>query len=192
MLLALLVLSLAVVSCADQTDIVERNFTNKDVVNYEDFSLNANTVGLDTRISGTIFIIGDHEKPDELRIQIIAWVEIDSKDWAGVEFAIPQGWEVSRILSNYPQGYPAPDEYTTSWQTEASEPEWHIKVDIGFSEYSTDITRGGNGTVLIELESLSPEQELPDSINILVGIGSEGDTVAYPCNEIISVPLNTK
>jgi len=190
LLLTLLVLSSGLVSCTDQNDIAGSDSVNRNVVNYQDFSLSADTVGLDTNVSGTIFVIGENDKPDELRVQIIAWVEIDSTDWAGVEFAIPHGWEVSGIVSDYPQGYPAPDEYTTSWQTEDSESEWHIKVDIGSSKYNTDITRGGKGTVFIELKPLYPEQKLPDSIDILAGVGSEGDMVAYPCYQIINVLLN--
>ncbi len=74
--------------------------TNRDVINFRNFTLDTAEVGLTTRAEGTVFVHGDLDKPDAITVQIAIFVEIDPEDWGGVNFYFPEGWKVTHINSS--------------------------------------------------------------------------------------------
>jgi len=186
--LTVLLTCLGALACDDKSSAAQYSI-NPDITGYQQFSIDIGSVGLETRVHGSVFTIGSRDRPADLRLRIVAWVEIDPDDWAGVELLVPQGWEVSQVVSDYPQGKLDPDEYVAVWQTGDTDGEWHMFIDIGYSKYLTNLAGGGQGSVSIELKPISTGQELPDSIDILIGAGSQGDTAQHPCYQRITVAL---
>jgi hypothetical protein len=188
MLVIVFLISLTVLSC--HNPIIPSYSSNNDVINYREFYLSAENVSLDTFTRGTIFVRGDIEKPEERRVQIAAWVEIDTADWGGVSFNIPQGWEVTHIASDYPQGNPKPETYTSTLRTESENVKYHRIVEIGCTRHGAAKPQGGKGNLIIELAPESPEQELPENVEILIGVGSKDDYILNPVHETFEVLLN--
>jgi len=185
---AILLFSLMLVSC--HNPIIPGYSSNNDVINYKEFYLSAANVSLDTCVRGTIFVRGDMEKPEDRRVQITAWVEIDAADWGGIGFGIPQGWEVTGITSDYPQGNPKPESYITTLHT-ASDEAFDTFVHIGATKYGAPEVQGGEGSVIIELVPKDKKQELPESFKTIIGIGSKYDYIFHPVYETYEVPLHT-
>jgi hypothetical protein len=186
-LIVVFMVSLAALSC--HNPIIPSSPVNSDLINYRSFFLSAENIGLDTFTRGTIFVIGDIEKEGERRVQISAWLEIDSTDWGGVGFYIPQGWDITQITSDYPQENPEPETYITTLHTEADRP-FDTGVHVGATKYGAPELQGGKGNLIIELAPESSEQELPENFQTLIGVGSEYDYVMNPIHETFEVPLN--
>jgi hypothetical protein len=177
-----------ILSCQSSTG--STSATNNDVINYRDFYLSAESVNLTTFTEGTIFVRGDKEKPKERWIQISARVDIDVMDWGGVSFNIPQGWEVNTAVSDYPQGNPNPENYTQILRTGSKEVKYHRIIEVGHTRFRAVKSQGGKGSLIIELIPESPGEELPETIEILIGIGSKGDYTSSPVHETFEIPLN--
>jgi hypothetical protein len=182
-LLGFVLLSLTALSCIQRT--LPSSPVNNDVLNFKDFYLTAESVKLNTNVKGTIFVKRNGENADKKHIQISARVEIDPRDWGGVSFYFPQGWNVSGITSDYPQGNPGPERYTT---TLSSGGEARL-VYIGNSKMSAS-SNGGEGDIIIDLDPVSTNKDLPEDLVITVGVGSEGEVVVNPVSQKIMVPLN--
>jgi hypothetical protein len=103
---------------------------------------------------------------------------------------VPQGWEIIHIASDYPQGNPEPETYITTLHTEADKP-FDTMICVGATKYGAPKLQGGKGNVIIELAPESPEQELPDNFQTLIGVGSKYDYIIGPVHEIFEVPLHT-
>jgi hypothetical protein len=188
LLVVVFVVGLAALSCRQSP--MPSSPVNNDLINYRSFFVSAESVDLDTFTRGTIFVRGDKEKPEERRVQISAWVEIDAADWGGVSFSIPQGWKVTHIASDYPRGNPEPETYTGILQTESEHVQYHRIVEVGCTRHGAAEPQGGKGNLIIELAPESPEQELPENLEILIGAGSEDDYILNPVHETFEVPLN--
>jgi hypothetical protein len=178
----LILLCLVATSC--RGPITGEYAANKDVLNFRDFSLNTDSVGLTTTVNGTIFVKGNSQKTDSRQMQISARVEIDPRDWGGVGFYVPDGWKVSSIHSDYPQGDRQPERYTTILKFRE-----RAEIFIGNSQLSAD-RGGGEGSVVIELEPLSSKTDLAGSAEIVIAAGSSGKIVQGPVSKKIVVPLN--
>lgn len=186
-LIAAILMLLGMTATACHQPVMPSSTVNKDVLNFRDFSVSAESVDLSTSVNGTIFVRGDIEKPDDRHLQISARLEIDPNDWGGVGFSFPQGWNVTSIASDYPQGNPAPDRYIT---TLSSGGEARM-VYIGSSKMlGSDVGGGGRGSVIIDVEPASGQKDLPESLVITVGVGSKGEVVSNPVFQKIPVPLN--
>jgi len=187
-LIAVILVVLTVVSC--HNPIIPTPASNNDVINYQEFYLSVENVSLETRVCGTIYIKGDIEKSEDRRVQISAWMEIDNDDWGGIGFGLPQGWEITSITSDYPQGNPKPESYITTMST-ASHEEIVTFISIGATKYGAPEVQGGKGSLVIELAPEEKTQELPENFKMIIGIGSKYDYIVHPVHETYEVPLNT-
>lgn len=166
--------------------------TNGDVLNYQDFFLSAEEVGLTTFTRGTAFVRGDRDNPEEMRVQIAARVEIDTADFGGVSFNIPQGWKAETVVSDYPQGNPNPEIYTVTLQTADETVTWPVIVEVGRTSHGAGAgnPQGGTGNLIIELSPAVSGGELPEDIDILIAAGSREPSTVDAVHETFSVPLH--
>jgi hypothetical protein len=182
----MLLLFISALSCAGSNDDV---YANVNVINYRDFYLSAESVGLTSSIRGTIFIKGDLNKPNVRHAQISAWIEIDPTDWGGVEFYLKEGsgWKVTSVTTDYPQGYPRPEKETVIFTDD-----WHRSVQIGnqHSYIPWGNNAGGKGSLIMELEPDLTKNDLPEDFTLGISIGSKYDYFRGPVHETFHVPLN--
>jgi hypothetical protein len=181
------VMAIAAASCGSSR--VAISPVNDDVISYRDFSLNAASVGLSTMTEGTIFVRGSEEKAGERRVQISAQVEIDPADWGGVSFNIPVGWEVSSVTSDYPQGNPHPENYTSVLYTGSTEGQYQRIVEIGNTKHGADEPQGGIGSVIIELVPMSDNKDIGESLEIGIAVGSAEGYIMGPVNDVFTISL---
>lgn len=152
----------------------ERSFydatVNKKIVQVKNFNVNSDSVEMNTSVKGTVFVSGDDGKVDHIRI--VAWIEIDPDDWGGVAFYIPDKWQISNIISSYPENEAQlPADYVSTWTTGDTELyEWRRMVEVG-RDRSYRSTGGGEGTVVIEIVP-DEKADPPKLINLGVEVGS--------------------
>jgi hypothetical protein len=182
------VMAIAAASCG-QTASTPAS-VNEDTIAYREFSLDTESVGLETRTSGTIFVKGDAAEEGDRRVVISARVEIDPADWGGVSFNIPVGWEVSSVTSDYPQGNPHPENYTSTLYTGSTQGEYQRIVEVGNTRHGAAEPQGGVGSVIIELVPMPGNQDLGASLGILIGVGSSEGYIVDPVHDIFPVSLN--
>jgi hypothetical protein len=145
---------------------------NGNIIHVKHFDLNAKSTNLKTMIEGTIFVEGEKEQIDH--IKIVAHVEIDPTDRGGVAFYIPDQWSVSSITSSYPehQSKLKPAEYVSTWTNSSDDSSWRTMIEIG-RERDLTANGGGTGTIVIVL---SPDQKgvtPSESLKIGIEVGSE-------------------
>ncbi|KAA8787879.1 hypothetical protein EC604_29075 [Paenibacillus amylolyticus] len=145
---------------------------NGNIIQVKNFELDAKSTNLKTMTQGTIFVDGEKEQIDH--IKIVAHVEIDPTDWGGVAFYIPDQWSVSSITSSYPehQSKLKPAEYVSTWKNSSDDSSWRTMIEIG-RERDLTANGGGTGTIVIDL---SPDQKgvtTSESLKIGIEVGSE-------------------
>jgi hypothetical protein len=167
-------------------------YVNEDVINYQDFSISAESYGLDSFITGTIFIRGNRDKPETQYAQICATLELDPDDIGGIILIFPAVWYVTVITSDYPQGYPEPEHEILAWRAYDSIYGWCARIEIGrrAGRWETGI-QGGKGNILIELKQQPSYDTVPDHFEVFIGVGNRDDIFLYPANTTISIPFNT-
>ena len=169
---------------------------NEGIISFKDFYVTSNSTGLNTSARGTIFL--EIDKSNNYKAQIIAWIEIDPRDWGGVCFTIPMGWEATNLIGSYPDlgntsWMSAPVDQVTSAEEQGSR-WWDQWIAIGNQIYSPWITsNGGTGSVILELTEFQKGQKQSDVLKIMVGVGSEekdGVQIMNPDFETIEIPVH--
>jgi len=160
---------------------------NENIIKISGFEVGSESTEVNTSAKGTIFVGGSDGSIDN--VQIVALIEIDPNDWGGVGFYIPDGWNVSNIISSYPEELNQADsaDYVAIWSTADRELDWMTMVEVG-RDRSYRAMGGGTGTVVIEL---LPEEQL-ETFNIMVGVGSaekDGIRIVHPDFVEISVSI---
>jgi hypothetical protein len=162
---------------------------NENVIASWGFHLDASSVNLTTRTSGTIFAKSSGEKISDRKVVISARVDIDPVDWGGVSFSIPAGWEVSAVTTDYPQGSPDPQNHTSTIYT-GSVQEFQRVVEIGNTKHGAAEPQGGTGSVIIELVPMPDNKDIGDSMEIAIALGSAEGNIAGPVNERFKVTFD--
>jgi hypothetical protein len=185
----LILLMLFSTSCAHHSysDDFSQSSTNRNVINFQEFALDAASVGQSTHASGTIFVKKDDKNPNLLHAQIAAFVEIDSSDWGGVGFSIRKGWKVTGVASDYPQGTERLQVDTLRGFSDDGIPFYMVQIGDNFSDGHA--IQGGKGSVIIELESILVNQTLPETLDISIGVGSKSN-IQGPVHTTISIPIS--
>jgi len=163
---------------------------NEDLISHKAFRVSGGVASPGSSIAGSIFVMGEQGSTTGSRIQIIATLQVGSDDWAGVDLDIPREWRVSSVLSDYPQTGDRPESYVNILHTGA-EVAFNTSIRIGNTKY-TELVRGGQGNISISLEPAVPVKELPKNVDIICGVGSQGDLIEYASYETISVPLSSQ
>jgi hypothetical protein len=170
------------------------NVINADVVTSKAFSLNAESVGLNTSITGTVFIKGEKNNPNQEYAEIVATLNLDPNDQGGVDFHVYEGdnWSLKSVDSDYPQGYSEPEnEIIVSSQSNSPAIVGGDKdIQIGGQNVSE---MGGMGSIVIDLIPAKTSQGFPQYLKINVGLGFQENAVGislYPISETIQIPLD--
>ena len=173
----ILALLLAAVSCGDKQGVVPQ----QGFIGLQEFSVTSESTGLETYAKGIIYVRENEGENNGYHVEILAWVEIDPSDWAGVGVYILCGWEVTGITSSDAHLV----DKTSVWSTVCGgSSEWFQCVAI----------ERGAGSLVIELDSTSNEQNpWPGVLKVTVGVGSDekdGIRIQYPDYQEIEIPLN--
>nr|WP_154958380.1 hypothetical protein [Paenibacillus xylanexedens] len=162
---------------------------NGNIIHVKNFDLNAKSTNLKTMTEGTIFVEGEKEQINH--IKIVAHVDIDPTDWGGVAFYIPDQWSVSSITSSYPehQSKLKPAEYVSTWKNSSDDSSWRTMIEIG-RERDLTANGGGTGTIVI---GLSPDQKgvtPSESLKIGIEVGSkEKDGKRIMGTDSVEIPI---
>ncbi len=187
--IAALCLAAPLAGCGGQ-GMIER-VTNKDVINFREFSLNASSVNLSTWTRGTVFVKGDLEQPDDITVQIIMDVELDPADWGGVGLVFPEGWKVTGLSNSLVE---FDDPYysnlagiSTSGQPEQGGRSW---VSAGYPILIAGDTPGDlTGLLVVDADYVWEDKPTPDSLDLIIGVGSKNGYVVHPVSIHVEVPL---
>jgi hypothetical protein len=171
---------LGAVSCGNDQRVV----TRQEFIALQDFSVTSESTGLATYTKGIIYV----RENKGYHAEILAWYRVDPADfWGGVMFGIPCGWEVTGVTSNPSNLY---NVNAVSVQTMAPGNNSQLNQWVWVEGYG----RGGSGTLVIELDSTSCEQNPePGVLKIGIGVGSDerdGVRIIFPDSKDIEVPLN--
>lgn len=164
---------------------------NKNIILQRGFNVSSDSTELNTSAKGTVFISEVEGNPVE--VQIVAAIEIDPNDWGGVTFYITNDWNISNIISSYPENESQmiPTDYIDTWTTSDPESEWSKRIEIGRDRNYVP-TIGGTGTIVIDLFLDKELETKPEVFNIMVTVGSaekEGAKIVDTDNTQISIPL---
>ncbi|RKP47900.1 hypothetical protein D7Z26_22055 [Cohnella endophytica] len=163
---------------------------NEKVIQTKSFHVNSASTDLKTSAKGTVYVRGDNGKAEH--IQIVAWIEIDSDDWGGVAFYIPDKWHVSNIISSYPDNGTRlkPADYVSTWTTASGHSEWRTMIEVG-RDRSYKPTGGGTGTVMIDIIPDENGPHHPEVSKIGVEVGSnEKEGQKMMGTDSIEIPLS--
>lgn len=172
-LLITIVIPMLFTSCHQNKKTSDKTKVNENIIQIKDFRVNSDSTEMNTSVKGTIFIEGAEGIPEH--VHIVAWIEVDPDDWGGVVFYIPKRWNISNIISSYPENkaQATPEYYVATWNTTDAEIyEWHKFIEIG-RNHSYIPTGGGMGTVVIDLVPDENVIQQLEKFNITVAVGSD-------------------
>lgn len=188
--ITIILLSAGMTSCRKGN--YDTQSANTDVINYQSFAVNAESVGQSSEVTGTIFVKGDLKRTGDRHIEIAATLELDKSDTMGCQFTVSHetGWVISGIISDFPQGHP--EDNITEWTAYTGE-----EVNIGGpSNGPIDGLGPYKRTVVMELSPDPSVKDLPQFFEIGISIGSTGYYSngrvydGYAAYETFSVPIN--
>jgi hypothetical protein len=147
-----------------QEKLTDYNVVNNGVVFSKEFSVKSTSENQNSSVKGTIFVWGDKEMPERMRI--VASFEIDPKDFAGITIYIPNKWYITNILSSYPE-----NQKPSLWPKASNfnNAEWRYRVEVGVG-YPSAPKGGGTGTIVVDL--VSDGKAILPSETVMVSIGS--------------------
>ena len=137
---------------------------NPNIISSQNFEVSATSHNLTTSAQGTVFV------KDDRSLQIVSSFVIDSNDWGGLAFYIPNGWSISNIITSYPDQQKDVNPVHI-WHT--TNGKWDAMIEVGRNrEYKT--TKGGIGTIIIDLTPPTHVSTVNEVlINIEVGSSDE-------------------
>lgn len=150
--------------------------SNENIIAIEHFKVTALKAELKTAVEGTVFAKGTAENIESL--QIVASMELDPLDWAGIAFNLPAGWIISDMNSSFSLDHaaakdPTDYDYVHIWTTAEPNEKRPTIVEIANAR-STDYAPlgAGHGTIVIELVPIERLDE-QSSVNFSVSVGSQ-------------------
>ena len=165
----ILLISLLLTACTKQERAAANTPVNENLLQVENFNISTNLAADNTSAMGDIYF---QKTAERITVTILASINIGANDWGGVGFYIPKGWDISNILSSYPDGNIPNDKIeAVIWSTEDTDSPWDSYLEIGH-EYNQQPTGGGKGTVLLELVNNVNNIDV-DSFALMVTVGSE-------------------
>ena len=100
-----------------------------------------------TCAKGTILVFRSEDST--LCVRIVARIIIDSDDWGGIAFFLPNGCILQDVLSTYPENKTTEEDSIVLWSAVGDDLKYTTTIEIGRSrEYIP--TGGGEGTIVIE------------------------------------------
>jgi hypothetical protein len=185
-----LILMSGLLSACSGSGYVE-SVTNRDVINYRDFSLDAAEVGLTTRAEGTVFVRGDLDKPDAITVQIAILVEIDPEDWGGVNIHFPEGWKVTQLNNSLVEiNEPYYSNLASAWTGGQPEQGGRSMIYIGSrlpGDKPTDAVR--KGILVIDADYVWEDKTTPEKLTLIISVGSKDGYIQGPVSMNVEIPL---
>ncbi|MCT4543952.1 MAG: hypothetical protein N4A63_10460 [Vallitalea sp.] len=171
-LASIIAITIIFTSCHQSKNTRDATMENQNIIDTKSFSVATDSTELNTSVKGTIFIEGKKEIPEH--IQIVAFIDIDDNDWGGIEFYIPKKWDISKIISSYPENKSQikPEDYVVTLTTKSEKYKWDKFIQIGYEE-SYMQTVGGTGTIVIDLNVDKDKIKQLDKSNITIVVGSD-------------------
>ncbi len=171
-ILIITVITILLFSCSQNDNTTDKTRINENLIQVKKFSVNSDSTELNTLAKGEIFVKGAKGVPEH--IQIVARIEIDPEDWGGIAFYIPKKWNISDIVSSYPENGDQikPADYITIWSTASDRYKWDKWIEIGRSS-NYKPRGGGTGTVVIDLVADKNAVQKSEKYNIMVAVGSD-------------------
>lgn len=165
----ILVISPLLTACAKQEGVTVNNPVNQNLLQVENFNISTDLATDNTSAVGDIYF---RKTAERITVTILVSINIGANDWGGVAFYIPKGWDISNILSSYPDvNIPNKKSEAVIWSTEDADSPWGSYIEIGH-EHNQQPTGGGKGTVLLEL--VNNENNIDAvSFALMVTVGSE-------------------
>lgn len=165
----ILLISLMLTSCAKQEGATVNPPVNQNLLQVKTFTISTDLAADNTSAVGDIYF---QKTAEHINVTILASINIGANDWGGVSFYIPKGWDISNILSSYPDvNIPNKKSETVIWSTEDADSPWGSYIEIGH-EHNQQPTGGGKGTVLLELVNNADNIDAA-SFTLMVAVGSE-------------------
>jgi hypothetical protein len=170
---------------------------NEDVLLTVPFALDASAIDMETSVQGTAFVLGDADNSGDRRIMVIATLNIDPRDWGGIEFDFPGDWDILSITSSYPEGDLSPEDYVSAVRVyDDPTPDVTEGICVGWNSLPAASASGGGGfgSLSFEIKPSSVVGDLPEYISMTIGLGSFMDTlndvpIVHPCYIEIQIPL---
>ncbi len=165
--------------------------TNKDVINFRDFSLDAAEVGLTTRANGTVFVRGDLDKPDAITVQIAIFVEIDPEDWGGVNLYFPEGWKVTHLNNSLVEiNEPYYSNLANVWTSGQPEKGGKNMVFVGRQSPGDQQPDGvRKGLLVVDADYVWEDKATPEKLTLIVSVGSKDGYIQGPVSMNVDIPL---
>lgn len=186
------VIAMLLVSCGQNNNASDNTTVNENIIQTKGFSVNSISTGMNTSANGTVFIRGADGTAEH--VQIVALIEIDPNDWAGVTFYISDNWHISSIISSYPenkaQSQPA-RHYVSTWTSKGSKYELSKLIEVG-RDRSYIPTGGGSGCVVIDLYPDKNVIQQSETFNMMVAVGSDerdGIKISQPDFITLEIPI---
>lgn len=182
--------------CTKDFDNSNQVITNQKIIQFKDFRVNSESTELGTSVRGTVFL--SREEGVAEHAQIVAMIEIDPKDWGGVEIQLTDQWNISSITSSYPEEKKdkTPVDYTSVWTTGGeTEHGWNKRIEIGRDTTLWTPTGGGKGTIVIELDINEENKSTSEEFSMTVGVGSkekDGIKSVHPDWKLIEIPMHVE
>lgn len=153
---------------------------NPNIITSQNFEVSATSNNLTTSAQGTIFV------KDDRSLQIVSSFVIDSNDWGGLAFYIPNGWRISNIFTSYPEQQ---KDVTPIHIWHSTNGLWDAMIEVGRNrEYKA--TKGGSGTIIIDLTPPSHASSVNEVlINVEVGSSNE-EGVKKMGTDFIEIPIS--
>jgi hypothetical protein len=181
-----LITTLLFIASCDENNQMEYIEPNRNLISYGDFMVTTDNSDTDINTStrGTVFIYGDKRVPEDRHIRIVAWVDIDIKDFGGIWFGV-KGFKVSEIMSSYPL---ANNEIIVSHAEGA-------QVSIGQHFLGGGRYERCQGTVIIDMDINMSLEEISEYLELGIAAGYEkidegmwvpitSDTIMLPLNGV--------
>ena len=165
--------------------------TNRDVINFRYFSLDASEVGLTTRAEGTAFVRGDLDKPDAITVQIAIFVEIDPKDWGGVNLYFPEGWKVTHINNSLVEiNEPYYSDLASVWTSGQPEEGGRNMVFVGSRSLGENPANDERkGILVIDADYVWEKKATPENLTLGIAVGSKDGYIQGPVSMNLEIPL---
>ncbi len=166
---------------------------NNNIIGIKEFHVKSDSTELETSAKGTVFLSGEEGVPELAKI--VAFVEIDPDDWGGISIYLSDQWNISSIISSYPEDRKEkiPEYLPAVWTTGAeTEHGWNKFIEIGRDRSRSTTTGGGKGTVMIELEINKETMDVSDVFRMGVGVGSkekDGIRIINPDSKDIEITI---
>jgi len=173
-ILVIAIVGFLIISCTE----TRHTTINTDVIGSGSFSeIDENTK---TEVQAYYFI---EKHKQSVSLIISAQFDIKEEDWAGIQFAFPEGVSLTEITFQYQED--TRKGLTTLTSTDPEYYDFPKMIEIG-NVFHGSPSGGGKGSIIIDAQV----ERNDDMVKIWLGLGSSGVNM-YPTHKIITINVST-